>query len=248
MCRSPIKRVVKSQAVPGKHQSDTSDKSTEGSANANGDSISPQKDSRKQKNVNLLGRRNILQKISLENFESSTKVDAVVVEVQKMRKLPVKTGDGPHKAIIFSQYSDMIDLVEWKLRSSGIQPVRLVGSMSVKERQAALTAFRENDEVIVILMSLKAGGEGLNLQAASHVFILETWWNPQVHNQAFQRAHRIGQKRNVRAVLFVTDGTIEERMYELQEKKELVFQGAVERCNKAMKQLTEEDLRFLFTR
>ena len=101
--------------------------------------------------------------------------------------------------------------------------------MPVKERQSVLAAFRNpnaSPPVPVILMSLKAGGEGLNLQEATHVMILETWWNPQVHNQAYQRAHRIGQKRPVTAMLFVTRDTIEERMHELQEKKQLIFDGA----------------------
>ena len=77
--------------------------------------------------------------------------------------------------------------------------------------------------------------------------ILETWWNPQVHNQAFQRAHRIGQKRDVKAILFVTEDTIEEKMHQLQEKKQLIFEGAIDGSATAMQQLNPEDLRFLFS-
>eukprot|EP00924_Labyrinthula_sp_SR-Ha-C_P005429 maker-scaffold_1-snap-gene-31.40-mRNA-1 protein AED:0.00 eAED:0.00 QI:0/0/0/1/1/1/2/0/1178 len=195
----------------------------------------------------LLGRKSILQKISTANFTSSTKMDAVVEEIKKMNKLKVEKGHPPHKAIIFSQYSDMIDMVQFRLRIEGIETVKLVGSLPVKERKAVLEAFRKDDNVRVLIMSLKAGGEGLNLQIASHVLILETWWNPQVHNQAYQRAHRIGQLRAVKAVLFVTNDTIEDRMHELQQTKELIFKGAVDGSATAIKQLSAEDMRFLFS-
>ena len=96
------------------------------------------------------------------------------------------------------------------------------------------------------VLPLRAGGEGLNLQQANRIFVLEPWWNPAVENQAIQRAHRIGQTRVVRATRFVTKDSIEERMFELQEKKQLVFEGTVEAKATALAQLTEEDLRFLF--
>merc|ERR1719267_536220 len=108
----------------------------------------------------------------------------------------------------------------------------------MSERRAVLRAFKSDDEVKVIIMSLKAGGEGLNLQEASHVFVLEPWWNPAVESQAVQRAHRIGQKREVVAVRYITEGTIEERMLELQEKKRLVFEGTVDGSSAALQQLT----------
>eukprot|EP00510_Aplanochytrium_minuta_P004984 CAMPEP_0184009392 /NCGR_PEP_ID=MMETSP0954-20121128/2565_1 /TAXON_ID=627963 /ORGANISM="Aplanochytrium sp, Strain PBS07" /LENGTH=965 /DNA_ID=CAMNT_0026288731 /DNA_START=327 /DNA_END=3224 /DNA_ORIENTATION=- len=238
MCRTPIQKTIKASNGTLSN-GDTTDNST----SMNG--------KRNSKSVALVGRSSILQRIKVENFASSSKIDGVVKEVQKMLKLPLRKGEPPHKAIIFSQYTDMIDLVDWKLRTSGIKAVRLVGSMPVKERQSVLAAFRNpnaSPPVPVILMSLKAGGEGLNLQEATHVMILETWWNPQVHNQAYQRAHRIGQKRPVTAMLFVTRDTIEERMHELQEKKQLIFDGAIDGSAKALQQLTEEDLRFLFAR
>merc|ERR1712188_126335 len=113
-------------------------------------------------------------------------------------------------------------------------------------RRTMLEAFKHDDNVRVLLLSLKAGGEGLNLQAASHVFVLEPWWNPAVEMQAIQRAHRIGQTKPVTAVRFNTMGTIEERMFELQEKKQLVFDGTVGKSAKAMESLSHEDIRFLF--
>ena len=119
---------------------------------------------------------------------------------------------------------------------------KLVGSM----RTGAPSPRSSDPSVRCLLMSLRAGGEGLNLQQANRIFVLEPWWNPAVENQAIQRAHRIGQTRVVRATRFVTKDSIEERMFELQEKKQLVFEGTVEAKATALAQLTEEDLRFLF--
>ena len=98
----------------------------------------------------------------------------------------------------------------------------------------------------VILMSLKAGGEGLNLQEANLVMVLEPWWNPQVEAQAIQRAHRIGQRKAVRAIRFITKNSIEDRMLELQQKKQLIFDGTVDSKAASLAQLTEDDLKFLF--
>ena len=91
------------------------------------------------------------------------------------------------------------------------------------ERRSVLAAFKEQISVKVILMSLKAGGEGLNLQEASHVLVLEPWWNPQVELQAIGRAHRIGQKRAVTAYRYITENTIEERMLELQVRRAILI-------------------------
>lgn len=118
--------------------------------------------------------------------------------------------------------------------------------MGMSQRRSVLAAFKNDPGIKVILMSLKAGGEGLNLQEASHVLILEPWWNPQVEAQAIQRAHRIGQRRAVTAIRFITKGTIEERMLELQEKKQLIFDGAVDSNAGSLSQLTQDDMRFLF--
>merc|ERR1719502_2004245 len=122
-----------------------------------------------------------------------------------------------------------------------------MGYMSLKERQSKLKAFKEQPEITCIIMSLRTGGEGLNLQEASHVMVLEPWWNPAVEAQAIQRAHRIGQKRVVKAIRFITNGTIEEKMLELQEKKRLVFEGTIDASAVALSQLTVDDIKFLFS-
>lgn len=103
--------------------------------------------------------------------------------------------------------------------------VLLTGSLSMEARHNILTAFNTNPNLKVILISLKAGGEGLNLQIANYIFLMDPWWNPAAEMQAIQRAHRIGQRRPVRAVRFIAKNTIEERILQLQEKKQLVFEG-----------------------
>lgn len=98
----------------------------------------------------------------------------------------------------------------------------------------------------VLLVSLKAGGEGLNLQRASFIYIMDPWWNPAAELQAIQRAHRIGQNRPVKAVRFVLENTIEMKIIELQEKKQAVFDCTVGKSNAAWGKLDAEDLKYLF--
>ena len=117
------------------------------------------------------------------------------------------------------QFTNMLDIIEWRLSKTGVKTVKLLGSMPLSMRLAMLTAFKTDPNVHAILLSLKAGGEGLNLQHASRVFLMDPWWNPAVEHQAIQRAHRIGQTREVHAVRFVTAGTIEERMMQLQVRR-----------------------------
>lgn len=92
----------------------------------------------------------------------------------------------------------------------------------------------------------QAGGVALNLTVASHVILMDPWWNPAVEQQAQDRIHRLGQFRPIRVTRFIIGGTIEERILKLQEKKQLVFDGTVGRNTEALGRLTEDDLRFLF--
>eukprot|EP00658_Telonema_sp_P-2_P018434 TRINITY_DN17234_c0_g1_i3.p2 TRINITY_DN17234_c0_g1~~TRINITY_DN17234_c0_g1_i3.p2 ORF type:complete len:537 (-),score=130.77 TRINITY_DN17234_c0_g1_i3:323-1933(-) len=187
------------------------------------------------------GKSSILHAVDLSTFQSSSKVEGVLEEVLLMR---AKSQDS--KAIIFSQYTKMVDILEWRLAKGGIKNVKLLGSQPLAMRRAMLEAFKTDASIPVIIMSLKAGGEGLNLQCADHVFVCDPWWNPAVEMQAIQRAHRIGQTKPVTAVRFVTSGTIEERMLELQEKKQLVFDGTVNAETTSLAKLSKEDIEFLF--
>lgn len=183
----------------------------------------------------------ILNRIQLDDFQTSTKIEALREEIRFMVER-----DGSAKGIVFSQFTSFLDLISYSLHKSGIKCVKLDGSMSISARDAAIKRFTEDPDCRIFLMSLKAGGVALNLAVASHVFLMDPWWNPAVERQAQDRIHRIGQYKPIRIVRFVIENTIEERILRLQEKKELVFEGTIGGSSEALGKLTEEDLRFLF--
>lgn len=189
------------------------------------------------------GRRknSILSRIKVENFQSSTKIEALREELHRMLQ-----EDPSAKAIVFSQFTSMLDLIHYRLEQVGIKCVKLEGSMAVDLRERMINSFTHDPDVRVFLMSLKAGGVALNLTAASHVMLMDPWWNPAVEQQAQDRIHRLGQYKPIHVTRFVIGGTIEERILKLQEKKQLVFEGTVGRDVEALGKLTEDDLRFLF--
>ncbi|KAH9744807.1 Helicase protein with RING/U-box domain-containing protein [Citrus sinensis] len=162
----------------------------------------------------------ILNRIQLDEFQSSTKIEALREEIRFMVER-----DGSAKGIVFSQFTSFLDLINYSLHKSGVNCVQLVGSMSIPARDAAINRFTEDPHCKIFLMSLKAGGVALNLTVASHVFLMDPWWNPAVEQQAQDRIHRIGQYKPIRIVRFLIENTIEERILKLQEKKKLVFEG-----------------------
>ena len=127
--------------------------------------------------------------------------------------------------------------------AAGIRVVKLNGGMAASAREACLKAYKEDPSITVILISLKAGGVALNLTVASHIFLMDPWWNPAAEYQAIDRAHRLGQQKPIRAVRFVVRNTVEERILRLQDKKRLVFEGTVGGDAAALGQLTEEVIR-----
>ena len=190
----------------------------------------------------------ILRRINLAEFATSTKIEVLIQELTEMRQK--RPGS---KALVFSQFVNMLDLVRWRLHSDplladlGLGVKILHGGMDVKSRDAALTEFRENPQCRVLLMSLKAAGVALNLTVASECFLLDLWWNPAAEMQAIDRTHRLGQYRPIRAVRFVAEGTVEERVLQLQEKKRLVFDGTIGRDAGSLKMLTVDDMVSLFS-
>ena len=186
-------------------------------------------------------RRGILAKLDLPRFQSSTKIEALLEELHHMRRK-----DPAAKAIVFSQFVNFLDLMEHRMHLARIKVVKLNGGMTVSAREASLGAFRDDPDVQVILISLKAGGVALNLTVASHIYLMDPWWNPAAEYQAIDRAHRLGQHKPIRATRFVVRNTVEERILRLQDKKRLVFEGTVGGDVASLSQLSEEDLRFLF--
>lgn len=133
-----------------------------------------------------------------------------------------------HKFIVFSQFTSMLDLVEPFLRKEGIKYVRYDGSMKNDAREASLHSLRNDKSTRVLLCSLRCGALGLNLTAASRVVILEPFWNPFVEEQAIDRVHRLTQTVDVVVYKFTVENTVEERILELQEKKRLLAETAIE--------------------
>jgi DNA repair protein RAD16 len=180
----------------------------------------------------------IVEKVGAGSFQSSSKIEALI---QELRRIPPDS-----KVLIFSQFTRMLDLIEFRLKQSGIGCAKLTGSLNLTQRTNIIVSFNNDPSVRALLISLKAGGEGLNLQAADHVFLVDVWWNPACELQAIQRAHRIGQMKAVKAIRFVTESSVEEKVVALQEMKQLVFDATVGQSEGAQKKLDESDLRFLF--
>ena len=187
-------------------------------------------------------KQSIVSRLNLKGtWRSSTKIEALVEELYKLRS-PVRT----IKSIVFSQFTSMLDLVEWRLKRAGFKTVKLQGSMSPTQRDQTIKYFMNNIECEVFLVSLKAGGVALNLCEASHVFILDPWWNPSVEWQSGDRVHRIGQFRPVKITRFCIEDSIESRIIELQEKKANMIHATINQDQAAINRLTPADLQFLF--
>jgi non-specific serine/threonine protein kinase len=162
-----------------------------------------------------------------------------------MREIDENVGD--HKALIFSQFLGMLGLIRQELEKKGIPYAYFDGSTSSKDREIAIQEFQNNHECRVFLISLKAGGIGLNLTAADYVYIVDPWWNPAVEQQAIDRTHRIGQTKNIFAYRLICKETIEEKMLQLQERKRALAADLVGDDSALLKKLTREDIVFLFS-
>jgi superfamily II DNA or RNA helicase len=150
-----------------------------------------------------------------------------------------------HKVLLFSQWTSALDLIEALLASCTGAPLRIDGSTT--NRAAVLSRFREDPEVSVLLLSLKAGGVGLNLVEADHVVFLDPWWNPAVEKQAEDRVHRIGQENPVFVYRMIVKDSIEEKILELHKRKSQLSEALLEGNASRDSSLSEEDLRFLLS-
>lgn len=171
--------------------------------------------------------------------EGSSKLEQCMEVVQDA----VNSG---HKILLFSGYTSMFEMIEKELKQRGICYFKLTGSTKVDERIKLVDEFNENPEIKVFLISLKAGGTGLNLTGADMVIHYDPWWNLSTENQATDRAHRIGQKNNVQVYKLITKNSIEEKIYELQQKKADLVDNILSTKTSFINKLSKEEIMNLF--
>jgi len=176
-----------------------------------------------------------------DNWEDSAKVTQVVELLKEIQKTDEKT-------IIFSQWTALLDLIECQVKYTlGLKYCRYTGGMSRTQRDEAVSDFVQNPRNTVMLVSLRAGNAGLNLTVASRVIICDPFWNPYIEMQAVDRAHRIGQQREVKIHRILVQGTVEDRILELQKKKQDLVEAALDEGEmKNLGRLSENELRYLF--
>jgi SNF2 family DNA or RNA helicase len=170
--------------------------------------------------------------------EPSAKLDVLLDQLDELRE------EG-HKALVFSQFTSMLSIVRGRLDEAGVRYEYLDGS--TRDRQARVDSFQNDPAIPLFLISLKAGGLGLNLTAAEYVFLLDPWWNPAVEAQAVDRTHRIGQTRPVFAYRLIARDTVEEKVLELQKTKRDLADAILGEDNSLIRDLKKEDLELLLS-
>jgi SNF2 family DNA or RNA helicase len=170
--------------------------------------------------------------------EPSAKLDALLPQLAELM-------DEGHKVLVFSQFTKLLAIVRKRLDDDGLSYEYLDGR--TRDRQARVERFQEDPECKLFLISLKAGGLGLNLTAAEYVFLLDPWWNPAVEAQAIDRAHRIGQTRPVFAYRLIARDTVEEKILELQKSKRDLADAIINADNSLIRTLDREDLELLLS-
>jgi len=170
--------------------------------------------------------------------ESSAKIDTLLAQLDQVL-------EEDHKVLVFSQFTSLLAIVRSRLDAAGTSYVYLDGR--TRDRQARVEQFQNDPNVKLFLISLKAGGLGLNLHAAEYVYLLDPWWNPAVEAQAIDRAHRIGQTRRVFAYRLIARDTVEEKVLALQQSKRDLADAIISADNSVMRNLTREDLELLLS-
>ena len=153
--------------------------------------------------------------------------------------------DEGHKVLVFSQFVKMLDVIRCALDGRGVRYAYLDGR--TRGRQAVVDAFQEDPDIPHFLISLRAGGVGLNVTAADYALIVDPWWNPAVDEQAIDRTHRIGQNRTVFAQKLITRGTVEEKILDLQERKKQLAEDVIAADENVLKALSLEDIEAFFS-
>lgn len=166
-------------------------------------------------------------------------------KLEALRELLAEAIDDGHRVLVFSQFTSLLALLRPDLESQDIDYCYLDGSMSAKQRQTEVDRFQNNSDIPLFLLSLKAGGTGLNLTGADIVVHLDPWWNPAVEAQATDRAHRIGQTRTVTSYKLICSGTVEEKVLALQDEKRALLAGVFEASDATTAKLSLNDLQSL---
>ncbi len=170
--------------------------------------------------------------------------DTDSIKIKELLKV-VTEKTGKHKVLIFSQFVTMLDLIRTELTNNNIAHEYLTGQ--TRNRQERVDNFQNNDDIRVFLISLKAGGTGLNLTAADYVYIVDPWWNPAVESQAIDRCYRIGQDKHVFAYKMICKNTIEEKIIEYQLSKKKLASDLIKTDDSFVKGLTKADIGELFS-
>ncbi len=180
-----------------------------------------------------------------KDFREGFKQPIPSVKMDLAREVILEAIDSGRRILLFSQFTSVLKLLPPWLNENGIRYEYLDGS--TKDRQARVDRFNADSSIPIFLLSLKAGGTGLNLTGADTVIHYDQWWNPMVEDQATDRTHRIGQTRNVTAIKLVTRHTIEEKILALQESKRDLFRRLIAGAPGRLGELTEEDVAFLLS-
>ncbi|WP_406944686.1 SNF2 helicase associated domain-containing protein [Halobacillus sp. SY10] len=175
----------------------------------------------------------------LENYEGQSG------KLEQLKELTRELKEGGHRLLIFSQFSSMLTKMHDELAKEGLQAFYLDGSTKSEKRMEMVEAFNEGEKD-AFFISLKAGGTGLNLTGADTVILYDLWWNPAIEEQAAGRAHRIGQEKVVQVIRMISEGTIEERIYQLQQKKRDLVDQIIQPGESMLTSLSEEEIKQLF--
>ncbi|NDC83770.1 DEAD/DEAH box helicase, partial [bacterium] len=176
--------------------------------------------------TSLLKLRQVCTHPQLLSEMSHLSIESAKFEIAK-EKIAELVDEG-HKVVLFSQFTQMLDIFENWTRSEGLYTERIDGSVTGKNRQDAVMRFQESVQAGVFLISLKAGGVGINLTSADYVIHIDPWWNPAIESQATDRVHRMGQKNKVFVYKLIAEGTIEEKIAELQEQKRELLASVID--------------------
>ncbi len=192
----------------------------------------------------LMKLRQICDSPSIINDEE--KYPNVSVKLDELGR-EISENIGNHKALVFSQFLGMLALIKDKMKELGIEYAYFDGSTSAVDREKAIQRFQTDENCRVFLISLKAGGVGLNLTAADYVYIVDPWWNPAVEQQAIDRTHSIGQTKNIFAYRMICKDTVEDKILKLQERKRALAAELITDDTSFVKSLTKEDVEYLFS-